>query len=41
MQILAQNVGVFALGARWHCLADERKRLVPVKSAELDDFSIQ
>src|SRR5579863_8170269 len=41
MQILAQDVGVFALGARRHSLADEWKRLVPVKSAELDDLSVQ
>src|ERR1700759_4853202 len=41
MEVLAEDIGVFALGARRHCLADKWKRLVPVKSAQLDDFSVE
>jgi hypothetical protein len=41
MQVLAQNIGILALYARWHCLSHEREGLMPVQSAQLDNLSVE
>ena len=41
VEILAQDVGILALHARGHGLADKGKRLVPIEAAQLDDLSVQ
>ena len=41
LQVVAQNVGVPALDAARHGLADKGKCLMTVQPAQLDDFAIQ
>ena len=41
VQVLAQDVGVAALHARGHGLADEGEGLVAVEAAQLDDFAVE
>ena len=41
MEVLAKDVGIFALYAARHCLTDEGKCLMAVESAEFDDLAIQ
>ena len=41
VQLVAQDVGVATLRATRHRLANERKRLMTVEAAQLDDFAIQ
>ena len=41
MEVVAQNIGIAALHAARHRLADEGKCLVAVEAAQLDDFAVQ
>jgi hypothetical protein len=41
MQILAQDIGVFALHAGRHRLPHERKGLMAIEAMQFDDFSIE
>ena len=41
LELVAQDLGVAALGAAGHGLADKGKRLVTIEAAQLDDFAVQ
>ena len=41
MKLFAQNVGVAALHARGHRLADKGKGLVAIQAAQLNDVAVQ
>ena len=41
VEILAENVGVLALRAGGHGLADEREGLMAIEAAQLDDLAVE
>jgi hypothetical protein len=41
MQFITEYLSIPPLHAAWHGLTDERKRLMAIESAQLDDFAVQ
>src|ERR1700735_3969210 len=41
MKVFAQNICIFALNARGHCLANKGKCLMPIEAAQLDNLPVQ